>query len=147
MPAGTRALLPASRAGLPDSCSMVCVEPPLLARGPSCGLVMRTWFPLTPLLNPPPIPMRLNALVDCAVPLMSLKAPLALLAEMMELFSRGWAVLLVMPPPDPAPFFVPPAPPVALLPVIVLWETVKVAWLAAPPPLADPALDLGLFPP
>src|SRR5271155_962490 len=57
---------PAPAAGLPDCGSIVAVEPPLLARAPSSGLIgleaVPTELPLVPLLRPVmpvPLPIRL----------------------------------------------------------------------------------------
>ena len=47
-------------AGLPGERATVWVGPPLLARGPSPGLLTPTWLPLLPLASPPlpPVPIR-----------------------------------------------------------------------------------------
>src|SRR5277367_1215416 len=69
---------PAPSAGLPASKAIVCVAPPLLANGPSRGLIglpeAPIWLPLVPdvrPVKPSPSPMRLCALDDCAAPKIS----------------------------------------------------------------------------
>ena len=73
-------------------------------------------LPLTPLVRPPPTPMRLLALVFRTGPEMSLKAPLTLLAETMELSSRA-GVVTDRPPPEAV---WPEVGPLTVLPTIVL---------------------------
>ena len=56
MPAGIRALLPASMAGLSRSSAMVSVGPPLLASGPSCGLSGAAMVPVRSEPTQPELP-------------------------------------------------------------------------------------------
>src|SRR5206468_2959737 len=101
---GTSALLPPLIAGLlPQIGRIVCVGPPLFASGSSCGFVTPTLLPLTPLLNPPPRPIRLNLLLDVlTVPAMSSFVPASrLLPEMIEFVSTGEPALTNNPPPLP----------------------------------------------
>ena len=101
-PAGMRALLPASRAGLPGSRAWVCVGPPLLARTASRGLMgaaaVPIRLPLTPLAMPVSAlsrPTRLFELAATSEPEMS---PLVELPATMLLWSVSVPLRTTIPP-------------------------------------------------
>ena len=130
-PDGISVLSPASMAGLPGKRAMVWVGPPFFARLPRPGLATPTLLPLTPSVRPPdpPVPIRLNWLVDARVPATSSATgspPLMLTLRATIALSRVAVPAGTLSPP--------PVPLMTALSAMVELMRVAVPKLRIPPP-------------